>query len=122
MLTSEEQSLLFVAIAYLTAVAIWLGVLRTRANMLLGKLRDGVDGELWAELGAPETMRDTLKDPKRRWWRFVRSGEYRKRLSRDLIDEIDDYRRRANLMLIVLGAGGVLIFVRYWALLKPSFL
>jgi hypothetical protein len=67
-------------------------------------------------------MQDVVIDREHRWIRFVNSGDYRKRCGAQIVDLIDEFRRRANFMLVVLGAGAVLILYRLWPILKPGFL
>ena len=81
-----------------------------------------VDSELWRELGAPQSLKAAMADSEKRWMKFIRSREYRNRCGTDVIALIEDYRRRTNRMLIVLGASAGLILYRFWPLLKPSFL
>ncbi|MDX1563058.1 MAG: hypothetical protein R3305_09030 [Gammaproteobacteria bacterium] len=121
-LSTDEQSLLIVAVVYVIAVAIWLLSLQVRGRLMLRTVRKRVDPELWQALGEPDTLQAALKDPERRWHRFVKSGEYRNKLSGELVELIDDYRRRTKAMLVIVAGGGLLILIRYWPLLKPDFL
>jgi hypothetical protein len=121
-LTADERTLLIVGLGYLAAVGIWLWSLRMRADLMLGFVRDHVDAALWHELGAPESFKAAMADPERRWLRFVRSGEYRNRCGADVVDSIDDFRRRTHWMLVVLGGGAALILYRFWPLLFADFL
>lgn len=121
-LTSDERLLLLIGLGYLGAVGVWFFSMRARAEQLLEKVRERIDPGLWDELGAPRSMKDVVRDPERRWQRFVRSGEYRKRCGSRVSELIDEFRQRTNVMLIVLGAGAALILYRFWPLLKPGFL
>jgi hypothetical protein len=121
MLSEDERSLLFVGVGYIAAVIVWALVLGARLEALLRAVR-ARDSALWAELGSPETARDVLQDPERRWRRFIGSGQYRKRLRAEGVDEIDDFRRRARVMIAVLAGAGALVLYRYWELLKPGWL
>ena len=116
-LNADAQSLLIVGVAYLGIVGIWAWTLAVRSNVLLRDLSERIDPELWRSLGAPASMKDVMNDPEKRWFRFIRNREYRIRCSSEVIDMIDDFRRRQNWMLIVVGAAGALLIYRFWPLL-----
>jgi hypothetical protein len=116
-LTADEQTLLIVGVGYLFAVGIWLWSMSVRADVMLREVGELMDRRLWQELGAPGSFKSAMQDPERRWMRFVRSGDYRKRCGGQVIDLIDDFERRTNWMLIVLGLGAALILYRFWPLL-----
>jgi len=121
-LTADEQTLLIVGVAYLVALTVWALSLRARARTMLRRLGKLVEPSLWESLGSPDSIEAAMRDPGRRWYRFVRSGEYRRRLDEEAIGLIDDYRRRTRAMLLVLAGGGLLLLVRFWPILKPDFL
>jgi hypothetical protein len=89
---------------------------------MLRTLSETVDPELWQSLGSPDTLKTAMRDRKKRWHRFIRSGEYQSKLSNDAIVLIDDYRRRTKTMLLICAAAGLLLLFRFWPLLKPEFL
>lgn len=121
-LGTDEQVLLVAAIGYVAAVAIWAVSLHARAKTTLRLLNDLVDPAVWQAVGAPDTLKAAMQDPERRWYRFVRSGEYLRQCDDDAIALIDDYRRRTKTMLFVCAGGGLLLLIRFWPLLKPDFL
>ena len=118
---SDPSSLLVVGLAYLFITIVWVLTLAHRANILLREVKERIDPALWDELGAPASMKAAIADPERRWTRFIRSGEYKKRCSTDVIGLIDDHRSRTNRMLIILGIAAGLILYRFWPLLAPPF-
>jgi hypothetical protein len=81
-----------------------------------------IEPSLWESLGAPASIAAAMRDPGRRWLRFIRSGEYRRQCPDAAIELIDDYRRRTMIMLTVFAVGGLLLLIRFWPLLKPDFL
>jgi hypothetical protein len=121
-LSNDEQVLLVAAIGYIAAVAIWALSMHARAKSMLRQLSGLVDPAVWNAIGAPDTLKAAMKDPERRWYRFVRSGEYLKQCDDAAVELIDDFRRRSKLMLIVCAGGGLLLLIRFWPLLKPDFL
>jgi hypothetical protein len=121
-LGNDEQTLLFAGVGWLIAVSIWAVSLHSRAKTMLRLLSDMIDPEVWQAIGAPDTLKAALRDPERRWHRFVRSGEYLKRCDDASIALIDDYRRRTKVMLVVCAGSGLLLLIRFWPLLKPDFL
>jgi hypothetical protein len=121
-LSADEKTLLIAGVAYLIAIAIWAMSLQAQARTLFRRLGEIVEPSLWQSLGAPSIVKDVFRDPGKRWFRFIRSGEYRQRFSNDAIELIDDFRRRTKIMLAVATAGGLLLLIRFWPLLKPGFL
>ena len=121
-LSEDELSLLIVAPFFVVALAIWAFVLHLRGIALLRTLEEKLDPALWEELGAPSSIPAAMRDPKNRWWRFIRGGEYRKRLSPELVELIDDYRNRTSRMLVIFAIAAALLLWRYWPLLRPDFL
>jgi hypothetical protein len=121
-LSTDEQVLLVAAIGYIAAVAIWAFSMHARAKSMLRQLSDLIDPTVWNAIGAPDTLKAAMKDPEKRWYRFVRSGEYLKQCDDAAVELIDDFRRRSKLMLIVCTGGGLLLLIRFWPLLKPDFL
>jgi hypothetical protein len=119
-LSTDEQSLLLAGGGYLLIVIVWIWTLSVRSKVLLRDIAARIDPSLWQELGAPTSMKQAMKDPERRWMKFIRSGEFRRRCSTEVIDLIDDYRQRSNRMLIILGIGGALLLYRYRAILLPQ--
>ena len=57
-----------------------------------------------------------------RWQQFIRTKEYRQRCDSQVAELIEDFRRRSNRMLIILGIASALLLYRFWPLLKPDFL
>lgn len=121
-LSRDEWALLLVGVGYLAAVAIWALSLHLRARILFRRLSELIEPRLWQSLGAPDSVRAALRDPDKRWFRFLRSGDYRRKCSDAAIELIDDYRRATRAMLVVLAGGGLLLLVRFWPILKPEFL
>jgi len=121
-LSADEKSLLVVAPLFITALFVWAWVVHERGKRLFRMLAERLDADLWQSLGAPATVRQAMSDPARRWRRFLQTQEYRRRCPPDVVELIDDYRGRGNRMLILFGIAAVLLFVRYWELLKPDFL
>lgn len=121
-LSSDEQTLLIAGIGYLIALTIWALSLHARARSLLRRLSELIEPSLWQSLGAPRSISTAMRDPQKRWFRFVNSGEYRRRCGETAIELIDDYRRRTKVMLTVFAVGGLLLLIRFWPLLKPGFL
>ena len=121
-MSADEQNLLIVAVLFIAAVGIFALSMHLRGRALLHNLREGIDADLWAALGAPESLLQALRDPEGRWRRFIRSGEYRCRLTPELAEQIDDYRHRGNRMLVIFGIAALLLLIRFWPLLKPAFL
>jgi hypothetical protein len=119
-LTGDEQALLVVGIAFLIIVLVWLWASAVRANIMLRAVRERMDPALWQELGAPESFKAAMNDPKRRWMKFVRSGEYRKRCGSDVVELIDDFKGRTNRMLIILGVASALLLYRFWPILSDA--
>lgn len=120
-LNADEQTLLIVGIGYLVAVAVWALTLHARAKTLLKQMSELIEPSLWQSLGAPANIKAAMRDPQKRWFRFINSGEYRRQCSDAAIELIDDYRRRTRIMLLVLAGGGLLLLVRFWPILKPDF-
>ena len=121
-LSADEQTLLIVGIGYLAALTIWAMSLYARGRVMLNHLSEIVEPSLWESLGAPDSINAAMRDPERRWNRFIRSGEYRRRLGADAIEIIDDYRRRTKIMLTIFSVSGLALLIRFWPLLKPDFL
>jgi hypothetical protein len=113
---------LIVGVGYLVALTIWTLSLHARGKALLRQVGERIEPALWQSLGAPESINAAMRDPQRRWHRFLRSGEYRRQCSNAVIELIDDYRRRVKIMLAVFSVGGLLLLIRFWPLFKPDFL
>ena len=88
---------------------------------MLRRLSEVVEPSLWEALGSPASLNAAMRDPDRRWYRFLRSGEYRRKCNDAAIELIDDYHRRTR-MLLVLAGGGLLLLARFWPILKPDFI
>jgi hypothetical protein len=87
---------------------------------MLRTLRERMQPELWQAVGAPESLGAAMRDPQRRWRQFIASGAYRRQLGSDLAEVIDDFRRRANRMLIVCGLAALVLLFRFGPLLMPG--
>ena len=118
--STDKQQLLFVGVAYVLALTIWVFSLQARARTMLALLSELIEPELWRALGAPESIKAIMRDPARRWVRFVRSGEYRRQCDDVAIALIDEYRQRTRIMLAVFAVGGLLLLIRFWPLLGPE--
>lgn len=121
-LSADEQTLLIVGIGYIVALVIWILSLVARARTLLRVLGETMDPDLWQAIGAPGSLKDAMRDPHKRWFRFLNTGEYLRQCDDVAIALIDDYRRRTRLMLAVFAISGLLLLVRFWPLLAPEFL
>lgn len=121
-LTTDEQILLFAGIGYLVAATLWALSMSARARAMLRELSQLIEPPLWQALGEPVSIEKAMRDPEKRWFKFVNSGDYRRRCSDAAIEIIDDFRMRTKRMLIVLVAAGLLLVIRFWPLLKPEFL
>lgn len=121
-LSSDEQTLLVAGIGWLIAVSIWAFSLHARATTMFRQLGETIDPDVWQAIGAPDSLKAALRDPDRRWRRFVRSGEYLRKCDDGSIELIDDYRRRTKVMLFVCAGSGILLLIRFWPLLKPGLL
>jgi hypothetical protein len=121
-LSADQQTLLIAGVGWLIAVSVWALSLHARANTLLRNVGERLDPDLWQSLGAPATVKAAMQDPAKRWFRFIRSGDYQQRCDAAVIEMIDDYRRRTKFMLIVSAGSGLLLLIRFWPLLKPEFL
>ena len=119
-LSTDQEMLLFVGIAYLLALAAWVLSLQARARRMLGLLSELIEPELWQALGEPASIRAIMRDPERRWRKFIVSGEYRRRCDEVTIALIDDYRQRTRVMLAVFAGGGLLLLVRFWPLFRSE--
>lgn len=113
---------MIVGVGYLVALTIWALSLHARGRSMLRQVGERIEPELWQSLGAPDSINAAMRDPGRRWHRFLRSGEYRRQCSDAVVELIDDYRRRVKIMLTVFAVGGLLLLIRFWPLLKPDFL
>jgi predicted nucleic acid-binding Zn ribbon protein len=120
-LTGDEKTLLIAGLGYLAVTTLWVLTIHARGKLMLRALGELIEPDLWQALGAPTSLQAAMKDPQRRWHRFVRNGEYRRVCSDEIIALIDDYRSRTKRMLLILGGAGLLLLVRFWPLLKPSF-
>ena len=121
-LSGDEKILLIAGLGYLALALIWALTLNGRAKLMLRTIRELMEPELWEAIGSPDSLQAAMKDPHRRWHRFLKQGEYRRVCSDDVIALIDDFRQRTKRMLIVLTVAGLLLLFRFWPLLKPSFL
>ena len=119
-LSADQQTLLFVGVGYLLALTLWIFSLQARARTMLGLLSELIEPSLWQALGAPTSIKSIMQDPERRWVKFIRSGEYRRRCDEVAIALIDDYRQRTRVMLAVFSIGGILLLIRFWPLLGPE--
>ena len=121
-LSGDEKILLIAGLGYLALALIWALTLNGRARLMLRTIRELMEPELWEAIGSPDSLQAAMKDPQRRWHRFLKQGEYRRACSDDVIALIDDFRQRTKRMLIVLTVAGLLLLFRFWPVLKPSFL
>jgi hypothetical protein len=122
MLTTDEQLLLLLSVAYLGAVALLLWRLAKLSNALLRIVHSNVSPEFWESIGAPRSAQAAACDPQRRWMRFVRSGAYRTRCPPRVVEAIDEYRRQSNWTMIGLTGFGVLIVYQFWPILEKQVL
>jgi hypothetical protein len=112
-MSADANTLVIVVPLFLVAIGIFVLSIHVRGRMLFRLLSERVDPELWRSLGAPESHLQTLRDPERRWRSFIRSGDYRRRLEQDLVDRIEDNRRRVRRMLVIFGIAIVLLLYRF---------
>jgi hypothetical protein len=121
-LSGDATLLIFVGIAFIVVVLAWIFFSEAQSKAMLRDVGDRMDPELWRELGAPRTMKEAVADPDKRWIRFVRSGRYRDQCGAEVIAIIDGFRRRMNIMMIVIGVAACVILYRFWPLLGPALL
>lgn len=119
-LSADEQTLMIAGLGYLIAVSLWALTLHVRARTMLRELSEIIEPALWQSLGSPTTVKAAMRDPEKRWHRFVKSGEYRRRCNDDAVELIDDYRRRIKFMLLVAATAGVLLLLRFWPMIGPE--
>jgi hypothetical protein len=119
-MSDDASMLVIVGPLLLAAILIFLLSVHIRSRLLFRWLREQLDPELWQALGAPESIIEEFRDAERRWREFVRSGEYRRRLSRELVERIDDNRRRNRRMLVIFAIAIVLLAYRFWPLLTSG--
>lgn len=112
-MNADVNTLVIVVPLFLAAIGIFALSVQVRGKMLFRMLGERADPELWRSLGAPESPLEALRDPEKRWRNFIRSGEYRRRLEADLVDQIDDNRRRVKRMLVIFGIAVVLLLYRF---------
>jgi hypothetical protein len=118
--SSEANTFIVVTPLFLAAIIIFLLSVHVRGRILFRTLAGRLDPGLWRSLGAPASTLAALRDPERRWRQFIQSGEYRRRLEQDLVDQIDDNRRRTRRMLVIFAIAIVLLAYRFWPLLAPA--
>ena len=116
-MSSDANTFIVAAPLFLAAIVIFLLSVHIRGKLLFRTLGERVEPELWRSLGAPESTLAALRDPERRWRDFIRSGEYRRRLDQDLVDRIDDNRRRTKRMSVIFAIAIALLIYRFWPLL-----
>ena len=119
-MSADQNVFIVVAPLFLAAIVIFLLSVHVRGRILFSAVAERIDPELWRTLGAPVSIIDVLRDPERRWRKFIQSGEYRRRLDQDLVDRIDDNRRRTKRMLVIFMIAVALLAYRFWPLLWPS--
>ena len=119
-LSADQQVLLFAGVGYLLALSIWVISLQARARTMLALLSELIEPSLWQALGEPRSIKAIMRDPEKRWIRFIRSGEYRRQCDEAAIALIDDYRQRTKVMLGVFAVSGVLLMFRFWPLVRPE--
>lgn len=119
-LSVDEQTLLIAGLGYLIAVSLWALSLHVRARTMLRQLSEIIEPAVWESIGSPTTLGAAMRDPGKRWYRFVKSGEYRRQCNDDAVALIDDYRRRTRFMLLVAATAGVLLLLRFWPLIRPE--
>jgi len=76
---------------------------------------------LWDELGKSKTMQQVVRDPKRRWIGFIKSGKYKQVCNQKLVSEIDVFRKKANFYLVILASLGLMIFISFGHFLNQIF-
>lgn len=119
-MSADANVFLVAAPLFLAAIVIFLLSVHIRGKILFRTLAERVDPELWRSLGAPQSTLAAYRDPERRWRNFIRSGEYRRRLDQDLVDRIDDDRRRTKRMSVIFAIAIALLLYRFWPLLSAS--
>ena len=119
-LSADQQVLLFAGVGYLLALSIWVISLQARARTMLASLSELIEPTLWQALGEPRGIKSIMRDPEKRWIRFIRSGEYRRQCDETAIALIEDYRQRTRVMLGVFAVSGVLLMFRFWPLIRPE--
>lgn len=114
-MSSDANTFLVAAPLFLAAIVIFLLSVHVRGKILFRALAERADPELWRSLGEPQSTFAAFRDPEHRWREFIKSGEYRRRLDQDLIDQIDDNRRRTKRMLVIFAIATLLSSFRFWS-------
>lgn len=111
----------------LRAVAFWntifavicAGGVLVLSQRLFNKMRSSAPEEIWQSLGAPKDLLTALRDPQRRWHRFMQTKAYLQACPRDLVTTIMRIRRAIGVIYAVLIASGGSIAIAWWLLNHP---
>ena len=121
-ISQDELTLAWVGGAYVVIAAVYLWRMNRSADGLLRAIQRHEAGEVWQTIGAPQSIKQAVQDPERRWHGFLRGRAYRRLCSPTTAGEIDAFLLKAHLGLIGLALTGAIILVRFWPILKPHLL
>ena len=121
-LSQDPLALVLVGGAYLLITTGYLWWLNRAAESLLRVIKSNEASTVWEIIGAPESIRQAVQDPRKRWLKFIRTRSYRRLCSPVTASKIDAFRKQTNFGLCALGLAGLAILVRFWPLLKPVLL
>ncbi|TFH25598.1 MAG: hypothetical protein E4H03_00260 [Myxococcales bacterium] len=113
------------------ALAIAAGLAYLAATVVCAKTQTGTADKIlrdlsvhcpdaWADVGAPLTVQAAVRDPDRRWERFVRERAYLSRCDTDLARRIDAFRRRSLLTFTSIAIVGAVVLYCLWQVELPS--
>jgi len=106
-------------LAYLAIAAVYVMMQKRTAQQILRDFSVRCP-EAWAEVGAPVTMEAAVRDPDRRWERFVHERVYRSRCDSDLAQRIDAFRQRNLVTLTSLAIAGAVVLYCLWQVELPT--
>ncbi len=121
-ISQEQLTLAWVGGAYVVITAAYLWLMNRSAERLLRVIQHHEANEVWQSIGAPQTIKQAVQDPDKRWREFLRSRDYRRLCSPVTASEIDTFLLQTYVGLIGLALAGAIILVRFWPLLKPALL
>lgn len=119
-ISQDELQLAWIGVLYVAVTSVYLWWLGYCAEALLRTIRRDEASTVWETIGAPQSVRQAVLDPRRRWLQFIRSRSYRRLCSPVTASKIDAFRLQTNAGLGVLAVTGAIILWRYWPLLKPT--
>ena len=106
-------------LVYLAAVAAYAKRQAGIAERILQDLSTRCP-ETWEEVGAPASVEASVKDPHRRWQRFIRERAYRSLGDSELVRRIDDFQRRNLVAMASLAVAGAAVLYCLWLAEAPA--